>query len=89
MGEKILFEMRVNSGEHGTRIEISASPEWYDYHRLRRPKHRLFAWADGCGDDDHEREDECGQPAADDLRRALDSLQNIYNDLYGSPAEAG
>jgi hypothetical protein len=88
MGEKILFEMRVNSGEHGTRVEISASPEWHAYHQPHHPRHRLFAWADCCGDD-HDREDEHRRPAANDLRRALDSLQSIYDDLYGSPAEAG
>jgi hypothetical protein len=78
MSEKVLFEMRVSSDENGTHIEINASPEWRAFHR---PK-----WA-GCCDDDHKREEK--HPAADDLRRALDSLQSIYDDLYGRPAEAG
>lgn len=81
MSEKVLFEMRVSSDEHGTHIEINASPEWRAFHRPKR------AWWTGCCDDDDEREEK--RPAADDLRRALDSLQSIYNDLYGKPAEAG
>jgi hypothetical protein len=88
MAEKVLFEMRVSTDEDGTRVEINVSPEWRDYHRPRRSRPRLFAWADCCGDDDHEREEAHRRPAAADLRRALDSLQSIYDDLY-SPAEAG
>ena len=85
MGEKVLFEMRVSRDENGTHIEINASPEWRAYHR---PSHRrAFMWMGCCGDDDSPPEAKSSTAA--DLRRALDSLQNIYDDLYGRPAEAG
>jgi len=88
MGEKVLFEMRVRADEDGTHVEINASPEWRARHRARRRPgpHGVFAWAGCCGADDDpapRRE----SPMADDLRRALDSLQRVYDDLYGgSPA---
>jgi hypothetical protein len=86
MGEKILFEMRVSSDETGLHVEINASPEWRAYHRPRRGR---FAWVGCGGDEDQEPGARIKRPAAHDLRRALDSLQNIYDDLYSSPAETG
>lgn len=83
MSEKILFEMRVSRDQSGTHVEINASPEWRAYHR---PHHRAFAWMGCCEDEGPARED---KSTAADLRRTLDSLQSIYDDLYGRPAGAG
>ena len=86
MSEKVLFEMRVTSDEDGTHVEIHASPEWRAYHRPRRPMR--FAWG-GCWEEKDASTRAEPRPAADDLRRALDSLQGIYDDLYGAkPARA-
>jgi hypothetical protein len=81
MSEKVLFEMRVTRDENGTHVEIHASPEWRAYHRSRR----RFAWdgyEEGTGDPAHAAH----HPSAADLRHALDSLQGIYDDLYGANA---
>jgi hypothetical protein len=90
MGEKVLFEMRVIRDDDGTRVEVNAAPEWQARHR---PRHQAFLeWMGCCGKDTHhesyEATRETKRPAADDLRRALDSLQHIYDDLYGNSAEA-
>jgi hypothetical protein len=95
MGEKVLFEMRVSQDDDGTHVEINASPEWREAHGERsahgehdaRHHHRFAAWMGCCGDA-HHGPHESRRPAADDLRRALDSLQHIYDDLYGSSVEA-
>jgi hypothetical protein len=77
MSEKVLFEMRVTRDENGTHVEIHASPEWRAYHRSRR----RVAWGRCREDDSTDR-----FPSAADLRHALDSLQGIYDDLYGANA---
>ena len=81
MSEKVLFEMRVTRDENGTHVEINASPEWRAYHRPRR----RFTWGGYC----EERDDStraAHHPSAADLRHVLDSLQGIYDDLYGAQA---
>jgi len=96
MGEKVLFEMRVSQDADGTHVEINATPEWRAAHSAahsaahgarHKRHHHLFAWADCCRAAVHGHS-ESRRPAADDLRRALDSLQHIYDDLYGSSVEA-
>jgi hypothetical protein len=79
MSEKVLFEMRVTRDENGTHIEIHASPEWRAYHRSRR----RFAWGWARSGDPARA---AHHPSAADLRHALDSLQGIYDDLYGANA---
>lgn len=79
--EKILFEMRITEDEQGTHLEVTESPEWEAYHRSRRPgpgpffapkiKRALFG----------------NRPPKHELRRALDSLQSIYDDVYGHSAD--
>jgi hypothetical protein len=76
MSEKVLFEMRVTRDEDGTHIEIHASPEW-------RACHHRFAWG-RCREEDSTHV--AHRPSAADLRHALDSLQGIYDDLYGANA---
>jgi hypothetical protein len=82
MSEKVLFEMRVIHDEHGTHVEINASPEWRAYHRPPR----RFAWGERWEETDDSTRAEHHHPSAADLRHALDSLQDIYDDLYGANA---
>jgi hypothetical protein len=79
MSEKALFEMRVTRDENGTHVEINASPEWRAYHRPRR----RFAWGE-CWEEMDDSTRAAHHPSAADLRHALDSLQGIYDDLYGA-----
>jgi hypothetical protein len=67
--ERVLFEMRVT--ERG--VEVTESEEWRAYHA--GPRCGLFAWA-AVGKPFR-------RPTAPELRRALDSLQDLYDDLYG------
>jgi hypothetical protein len=67
--EKVLFEMRVT--EHG--VEVTESEEWRAYHA--GPRCGIFAWA--------AMRKPSSRPTAPELRRALDSLQGLYDDLYG------
>jgi len=67
--ERVLFEMRVT--ERG--VEIYESEEWRAYHA--GPRCGIFAWA--------AMRQPSRRPTAPELRRALDSLQGLYNDLYG------
>jgi len=66
---KVLFEMRIT--ERG--VEVSESEEWRAYHH--RSPCGVFAWA--------AVHKPSRRPTAPDLRRALDSLQSLYDDLYG------
>ncbi|NLX09019.1 MAG: hypothetical protein GXY36_05145 [Chloroflexi bacterium] len=74
MSEKVLFELRVTEDEHGAHVHVMELPEWRAYHAPPRP--RLFTWAEL-------RKAFQPRPAERDLRQALDSLQGIYDDLYG------
>jgi hypothetical protein len=81
---KVLFEMTIS--EDGTRIEIYESPEWQDYHAQRPPFRRepgplppFIAWFQA-------RREQSARSRKENLRRALDSLQDIYDDLYGKAA---
>ena len=74
MSEKVLFELRVTEDEHGAHVHVMESPEWQAYHAPRRP--RPFVWAEF-------RKAFRPRAAERDLRQALDSLQSIYDDLYG------
>jgi hypothetical protein len=83
MSEKVLFEMRVSADGH---VEVTESPEWRAYHARR-----------GCAPLGWLRDRLPSEPrtrrtpdhhAAHELRRALDSLQGIYDDLYGRRARA-
>jgi hypothetical protein len=67
--EKVLFEMRIT--EHG--VEVTESEEWRAYHH--RSRCGAFAWA--------AVRKQSQRPTAPELRRALDSLQSLYDDLYG------
>jgi hypothetical protein len=88
MGEKVLFEMRVRQDDDGTHVEINTAPEWQEAHRQRHARHHhLFAWMGCCGAE-HHKHGESHRPAAEDLHRTLDSLQQLYDDLYGSSVEA-
>lgn len=93
MSEKVLFEMRVSEDDDGTHVEINAAPEWHAAHdevhgrRHRGRHHHGFAWMGCCGAE-HREHGKSRRSAADDLRRTLDSLQQLYDDLYGSSAEA-
>jgi hypothetical protein len=66
---KVLFEMHIT--ERG--VEVYESEEWRAYRA--GPRHGVFAWAAVCKPS--------RRPTAPELRRALDSLQGLYNDLYG------
>ena len=68
MSEKVLFEMRVPQDEHGAHVEIHTSPEWDAYHNPRR-KIRAFR-------------EKRKSSATNHLRDTLNSLQNIYDDIY-------
>jgi hypothetical protein len=70
---KVLFEMHIT--EHG--VEVYESEEWCAYHAS--PRCGVFAWA--------AVRKPSRRPTAPELRRALDSLQGLYDDLYG-PVEA-
>lgn len=91
MSEKVLFELRVHEDDGAARIEIHESEEWRGYHRARHADRAgcgPFVWVQHlCCDDDESAEAPSEPrkrtPRADDLRRALDSLQGIYDDLYG------
>jgi len=66
---KVLFEMRIT--DRGA--EVTESEEWRAYHR--RSRCGVFAWA--------AMSKPSRRPTAPELRRALDSLQSLYDDLYG------
>jgi hypothetical protein len=99
MSDKVLFELRIHTDEDGTRIDVHESAEWRAYHGTDRGPDRgarrvgcadggPLAWAMRfcCNDEEsaERQSDPRKRPShADDLRRALDSLQNIYDDLYG------
>ncbi len=74
MTETILFELRVT--ERG--IEVTESETWRAYHAARahgQPwpfRRRVHRWQ---------------LPFRRNLRQRLDTLQTIYDDLYGSPAD--
>jgi hypothetical protein len=60
---------------NGDQVEIYTAPEWDEYHN---PQLRFRAFR-------KKRK----RSAADSLRHTLDSLQDIYDDLYNnSPAQA-
>jgi hypothetical protein len=83
--EKVLFEMRVTEDESGTHVEVTESPEWQSYHD---PRHRFFAWVEGSFPLVSRLKQFCHRPTEHELRRTLDSLQELYDDLYGKPAES-
>ncbi len=73
--EKVLFELRVNADGSTT---ITTSAEWDAYHAARRGgRRREYHFGPR-----HETRKATG---AHDLRAALTSLENIYNDLYAEP----
>lgn len=73
--EKVLFEMRISRQQDGVHISIKTSLEWRAYHARQRGPQRWKQWRT------HHR-----ARVQEDLRRAYDTLQNIYDDLYQSPA---
>jgi hypothetical protein len=78
--EKVLFELRVTQDEQGIHTEVTESPEWETYHANRRPRpffapmirRALFG----------------SRYSKQELNRALESLQGIYDDVYGQHAES-
>jgi hypothetical protein len=84
--EKVLFEMRITEDERGRRIEITESPGWKAYY-ASRPTPGSLTWISRRALF-KERPRRVHRPGAQELRHALDSLQGIYDDLYGHPAEA-
>jgi hypothetical protein len=81
--EKVLFEMRVTEDAHGAHVEIHESWEWKAYHRARREA-GPFAWLERCGESVKAHVNRARQQ---ELRRTLESLQGLYNEVYGQPAE--
>jgi hypothetical protein len=83
--EKILFEMRIS--EDGARADFYESPEWQAYHAPRR-EHGPLAW-DACWGLFkwfRQQRAAASRSRKDEVRRALESLQGIYDDLYGHSA---
>ena len=89
--ERVLFELRIHTDEDEWRVDVYESAEWQAYHRARRVDRGgggPVAWVKRlCREDDdstQKRSDPRKRtPPANDLRRALDSLQTFYDDLYG------
>lgn len=70
MSEKVLFELRVTPDG----VTVTESPDWVAYHARRGGDSwlgGLKAWIDARR-----------KARRDTIRRQLDSLQGIYNDLY-------
>lgn len=81
MSEKVLFELRVSQDESGTHTIVTESEEWKAYKRDHAPCPPLPRLMGKLIRHRIRR-------AEDDLRDAVDSLQAIYDDLYGrAPAE--
>lgn len=73
--DKVLFELRVNADGSTT---ITTSAEWDAYHATRRGRWRREVRF-GPRHETHKA------TKTHDLRAALNSLENIYNDLYAEP----
>lgn len=84
MSEKVLFELRVSQDESGTHTIVNESEEWKAYKQDRAPFSPCPPLPRLMGKLIRHRI----RRAEDDLRDAVDSLQAIYDDLYGrAPAE--
>jgi len=85
MSEKVLFEMRITEDEGGAHVHVFESTEWKARHPrgYGHPPRPKFLMRFMCRPHPHHH-----GPRREDLREALDSLQSIYDDLYGHPAEA-
>ncbi len=67
MPEKVLLSVRLIETDGGYSLEIEEGGQKRQHRRV---------WQRGCGVGPR-------QPSKEELREALDSLQDLYDDLYG------
>lgn len=87
---KVLFEWRLIEDENGLHEEVTESSEWVAYHSQPPvlPWQRVLSRIQDALPPLVDKARRRVHPAAEqDVRRALDSLQGIYDDLYGPPAQ--
>lgn len=79
MSEKVLFELRVSDDENGRHTTVTELEEWKAYQQDRASSPPCPPLPRLMGKLIRHRI----RRAEDDLRDAVDSLQAIYDDLYG------